>query len=154
MNPVTKWTTSAGLVAGLLLTLTACGGSTSSTDPTPAPAGATGATAGATGSTTAAATPSADPKATDSAEAAQAGSIPDQLCVFLDHEHQMAADASSSAQARARVSSDFKAWQANDKDLAFSQTSELDAITTSHCPKVRQRILDALKSTDLATALG
>jgi hypothetical protein len=157
---MTKWIASAALVPGLLLGLTGCGGSTSSTDPTHAAAAATGAPAAPTGATpsrggavaTTAANTSLDPKATKAGDAA--GSIPDQLCVFLDREHQMASDAGTPAKARARVSTDFKAWQEHDKNLAFGQAAELDAITKSQCPKVRARILDLMKSTDLASALG
>jgi hypothetical protein len=154
---LTKWIVSLVLIS----TLCACGGSTSSTDPTHAAALATGS-AGSTGSAAAtgpaasagsAAASSDGMSAQDAAGGLSPTSIPDQVCIFLSEEIIKLSRSSSAVMARANLGGHYKTWQAADKNRKFAENSELDAIGKAHCPKVRARILDVVHSSTLALAL-
>jgi hypothetical protein len=152
----------AAIVVGLL-TLCACsGGSTPSTDAagtaaTTSSSSSIGtgapATAGET-SPAAAATTSADPDATKPAkDGSSAVSIPDQLCVFLDQEQIKVKDLASGSGAQARLATDFKTWKAKDRNRTLKK-ADVDAISSSQCPKVRSRILAAVGSKSITAALS
>ena len=150
-------------VVVVLLGLCACSGGTSD----PAATGAGGTTAATTSASSVTGAPSTDPGSPAAAPATSDGktstkpardgssavSIPDQLCVFLDQEQLKVQDISSNFAAKARLGADFKTWTAKDKDRKV-KTTEVDAISSSQCPKVRARILDAVRAKNLTAALG
>jgi flagellar basal body L-ring protein FlgH len=106
--------------------------------------------AGAAASSAAAAKASANP----AVDGVTAASIPDQICIFLDRERLALEPVSAAAKRQAKFASEFKAWVAQDKDRKLKKDSEFDTISTSHCPKVRTRILSTLGSQTLSSALS
>jgi hypothetical protein len=151
-------------VVVVLLSLSACGGGASDPAATgaAATAGATTSASSATGvpSTAADTSPASAPaKTTGKAstkpalDGSSAVSVSDQLCVFLDQEQLKVQDVSSGFVAKARLSVDFKSWTAKDRDRKV-KTSEVDAIASSQCPKVRARILTAVSAKTLTAALS
>jgi hypothetical protein len=142
-----------------LLGLCACSGRDPIT-PTTAPTGSVALDS--SGPTVVAVSPGGDPSAGAAAKASAnpavdgvgGASIPDQLCVFLDRERLALEPLEPGASMRATFVGEFNTWVSKDNDRKIKKTSELDAISTSHCPKVRTRILSTLDSKTLSAVLS
>ncbi len=77
-----------------------------------------------------------------------------QVCAFLAQEVPRLEDRDSTVAAVARFAVDYSGWVGKDLDRVLAAVGELDAITTSSCPKVRKRVLAVLDHDSFADVLG
>ena len=142
-----------GTIAGaMLFALCACGGSdpatsASSGDPTVSTAAPRSTEVTATGATATGAT------ATGNA-AGSATNVPKAVCAFLGKEVPRLKARGSSVGALAGFAVDYAGWIEKDPNRKLKDAAELDAISTSTCPKVRSEILKVLDASSFTTVLG
>ena len=138
------------IIAGaLLLGLCACG----SDDPATGSTGDAGS-ASATGAANADDTAAESPAAPDDSGSEPAAGIPKQLCQFLKQEVPRLKARGSSVGALAGFAGDYASWVEKDANRKFASAQELDSITTTTCPEVREQVLAVLESPSFSSVLG
>jgi hypothetical protein len=85
--------------------------------------------------------------------AQEPSSLPKQLCGFLEDEVPRLKARGSRVTKLAAFAIDYAGWIGQDADRALKAVAELDAITTTSCPKLRSQVLDLLDRDTLAEAV-
>jgi hypothetical protein len=111
--------------------------------------GGGGAVEGGEGS----AEPAPEPSVIRTSAPAQS-SLPKQLCAFLEDEVPRLKERGSGLTALAGFAADYAGWISEDASRLLEVASDLDAITTTSCPKIRSQVLELLDRESLAQALG
>ncbi len=80
--------------------------------------------------------------------------VPKEFCSFLKDEVPELKERGSGLASLARFAASYAGWLGEDANRALGTAAELDAITTTSCPKIRSQVLDALDRDSLAQVLG
>jgi hypothetical protein len=86
--------------------------------------------------------------------AARPAEVPKEFCAFLKDEVPELKERGSGLASLARFAADYAGWVSEDANRMMGTASELDAMTSTTCPKIRSQVLGALDRESLADVLG